>query len=422
MNTLKKVGGLLFTALLVVGLCQTAEAQIWKKAAERAKEKIKQKTEEKTSEAVDSAVDSAADKAEDAVKDAVKDKATDAARDAAANNSGQSGSSGDMSGLTNALGAMAGASGSGGSVEPIDHRELKVLLPESLPGRSRVNARGEKGGFMGIKTSMAEGEYGSEGSDGNITITITDMGTMKGLAKFGYAWLAAEIDNESDNGYERTTRFKDFPAYEKYDRDGDYQHGEMQVVVGERFIVSASGDGVSMNDIKGALNQVDIAKLDGMKMVGQGEAFEPVDQAGLKALLPESLPGMSRSNASAQKASALGIKTSSAEGDYTDGANGSVKVAITDMGNLSGITMLGYAWLAAEIDNENDRGYERTAKYKGHPAYEKFDKDGDYQHSEIQVVVSQRFVVSVEGNGVSMDKVKAAIDRVDLDQLAAMKE
>lgn len=157
--------------------------------------------------------------------------------------------------------------GDGEAVEPVDFRVLKDMLPEDLPGMERTNAKGEKTGMMGIKISQAEGEYRGE-DNSRIEITILDMGTMKSAAMFGYAWLMAEIDRESDTGYERTTKYKGYPAYEKMERRGETERFESQVVVGERFIVSINANNASEDQIEAAREGIDYDDLEDRKNEG----------------------------------------------------------------------------------------------------------------------------------------------------------
>ena len=167
-----------------------------------------------------------------------------------------------------AMGAMGAAMGStdGKKVETVDFRQLKDLLPESLPGMTRTDATGEKTGAMGMQISTAEGRYKSNGP-GSMSVTMTDIGSMSGLAGMAnYAWSATEYDRESGTGYEKTTTFNGHKAQEKYDRSGRF--GELSVMVGGRFVVKAEGRDVDMNAIKAALGKVDLAKLDGMKNSG----------------------------------------------------------------------------------------------------------------------------------------------------------
>jgi hypothetical protein len=49
---------------------------------------------------------------------------------------------------------------------------------------------------------------------------------------------------------------------ERYDRDT--KHGEYSVLVGDRFVVEASGDGVAIDDLKAAVNAVGVSRLEGL--------------------------------------------------------------------------------------------------------------------------------------------------------------
>jgi hypothetical protein len=40
----------------------------------------------------------------------------------------------------------------------------------------------------------------------------------------------------------------------------------------------------------------------------------------------------------------------------------------------------------------------------------------------MQAVVGKRFVIEIEGRGIEMDALRAAMDRIDLDKLDSMKD
>jgi len=154
-----------------------------------------------------------------------------------------------------------------GKVEPVNFRTLKELLPGSVAGIDRTEASGEKSGAMGIKLSKAEGKYRED--DKRVEITITDMGSMSagGMGgMFAAGWLMAEIDRESDSEYEKTTTFDGHKAYEKY--NSDRNRGEISVMVEGRFLVQVEGNNVSMDDLKDALNEIDLDELESMKDEG----------------------------------------------------------------------------------------------------------------------------------------------------------
>jgi hypothetical protein len=163
--------------------------------------------------------------------------------------------------------AVSGAANGNKKVETVDYKELKALLPESLPGMKRTDATGEKSSAMGMQISNTEGRYSAENGGGSMTIKITDIGSMTGLAGMtAYAWAGVNIDRESDNEYEKTSTIGGYKSHEKYNKSS--KSGEVSVLVGDRFVVDVNGDNVDMNAIKGALGKVDLGKLNSMK--GEG--------------------------------------------------------------------------------------------------------------------------------------------------------
>lgn len=143
-------------------------------------------------------------------------------------------------------------------VDPIDFRKLKELLPGKAGGLERTEATGEKSGAMGFSISQAEGKY-REG-DSNIEVQILDTGGVGGMALMGLAaWTMAEVDKETATGYEKTTRINGKKAFEKYDNEG--KDGELNVIVGNRFIVNVKGRNVSMDQLKDTLDDLDLDKL-----------------------------------------------------------------------------------------------------------------------------------------------------------------
>jgi hypothetical protein len=170
-------------------------------------------------------------------------------------------------GMGDAMKAMGEAfsAAAGKKVEPVDFRELKALLPEALPGMKRTKFEGEKAAAMGINVSKAEGRYEKEDSD--IHITVTDMGTMSGLAAIAtYGWAMAEIDRETETGYERSSTYQGHKSLEKYDKEN--KDGETTVLVAERFVVEVRGNDLPVEAIKAALGSIDLGKLAAMKAKG----------------------------------------------------------------------------------------------------------------------------------------------------------
>lgn len=151
----------------------------------------------------------------------------------------------------------------GQKYEVVDFRELKELLPESIGNLNRTNAEGEKSGAMGFTVSRAQGNYNNEDYSESIDIEIVDLAGASGFAGLAaWGWAMADIDKETETGYEKTTTYKGHKAYEKYNTQDMY--GSFEVLVSGRYMVSVNGSSMQMDDIKAALDEMDISKLESM--------------------------------------------------------------------------------------------------------------------------------------------------------------
>lgn len=154
--------------------------------------------------------------------------------------------------------------------------------------------------------------------------------------------------------------------------------------------------------------------------MNQGKNIESVPGATLKALLPAELPGMKRTNATSERTQSMGIDMSNAEGEYSasDGSDANVRIKLTDTGNMSGSMRLGMsAWMTGQYSRETDTGYEKTTTISGYRGMEKYDTQN--KEGSLQIMVADRFIVDVEGYGVTMETLKQAVDKIDLKKLAA---
>jgi len=154
----------------------------------------------------------------------------------------------------------------------------------------------------------------------------------------------------------------------------------------------------------------------------EGKKVNPVDFRELKALLPEAIASLKRTNIEGEKVAAMGMNISTANADYSDDQNNqSIDLKITDMGNIAGLSGLAaYGWYMVDIDKENETGYEKTTTFKGNKAYEKYNNQDKY--GELSILVAKRFVVEANGNNVSMNEIKAAAEMIDFGKLESWKD
>lgn len=141
-----------------------------------------------------------------------------------------------------------------GNGEVVEIAVLKDALPEKLMGMKRTSHNGQRTGFAGIKISNAEARY--EDGDQKMSITITDTGGLGMAFSSLAAWSELEVDNESDDGYERTTNIDGHKAFEKYNRKT--KQGELSVISEDRFIYSIKTSNLSEQDMRGVVSKIKI--------------------------------------------------------------------------------------------------------------------------------------------------------------------
>jgi Yip1 domain len=172
--------------------------------------------------------------------------------------------SGDQSAQVAAAMEVAGTLFGGGKrAEPIGIEELKPLLPETLAGLAKKSSRSEKTGIAGFMISKADATYGE--GDKTLSLDITDTGGAGGLMALA-SWVNVQGEKEDDFSREKTGKVDGRFVQEKMSKKGGTH--EYSVLVGERFMVSVKGRGVSFDEVKGAAKSIDLAKLESMKNVG----------------------------------------------------------------------------------------------------------------------------------------------------------
>jgi hypothetical protein len=153
--------------------------------------------------------------------------------------------------------------------------------------------------------------------------------------------------------------------------------------------------------------------------LGGGGKVESLPPDRIKPFLPDTLNGLPRTQAAAERNAALGMQISKATATYSDGANHRLELVITDTGSLKGLMGFAAGWGGVEQESENDQGYEKTYKNNGQIMHEKWNKQS--QSGEFGVVVADRFSVDVSGNASSIDDLKTAAASVNVSGLAALK-
>ena len=146
-----------------------------------------------------------------------------------------------------------------GDVQVVPAARLQALLPASVAGLARTSQESSQGGVGGMTGSRASAEYSND--TGRITLSITDMGAMGGLAGMAGA-MNLESSSESNGAYERVGKVDGRFTTESYDRND--RSGEYGVLVANRIMIEAEGQGVSIEALKAAVGAVGFGRVEAL--------------------------------------------------------------------------------------------------------------------------------------------------------------
>ncbi len=163
-----------------------------------------------------------------------------------------------------ALDAFGTLLGGGKHVDPLDIEALKPFVPETFAGLAKKTSNAEKNGIANLMVSKAEATYGDDAGK-RVSLTISDTGGASGLVGLA-SWVGVQEDKENEYAIERTRKVDGRLVHERIAKKG--RDNEFGLVLGDRFVVSASGRGVTIDQLKTAVASIDLGKLEGLKNVG----------------------------------------------------------------------------------------------------------------------------------------------------------
>jgi hypothetical protein len=158
--------------------------------------------------------------------------------------------------------ASKGMTGTGetAQVEPVSFRDLQALFP-TVEGWEMAKPTGEK---MTSPFAFSKAEVDYQKGESNLSVEITDSGFNQMLFAPFMMFMAQGYEKETSDGYEKSTKVGDYPAWERW-RSED-KDGELNVVVNKRFLVRVEGDGIDdMSVLHDVAKKMDLGKLAGMK-------------------------------------------------------------------------------------------------------------------------------------------------------------
>jgi hypothetical protein len=164
--------------------------------------------------------------------------------------------------MAKGLEAMAGgaAAANAQSVDPVSFRDMQALFPE-FEGWEKGKPTGER---MSSPFKYSEAEVRYTKGDSRIELKMIDSGFNQLLLTPYAMFLTAGYEKETSDGYEKSTKVNGQPGWEKWDSSG--KDGELNALVGKRFLVQLDGRGIEDTKLLHELaGKIDMAKLSTLK-------------------------------------------------------------------------------------------------------------------------------------------------------------
>jgi Yip1 domain len=153
--------------------------------------------------------------------------------------------------------------------------------------------------------------------------------------------------------------------------------------------------------------------------IGSGGKVESLAPDQIKIFLPDELDGLRRTHEAAERNGAMGMQISKATATYSNGANRTLNLEITDAGSLKGLVGFASGWAGVERESETDSGFEKTYKSGGQLVHEQWNKQT--QSGEYTTFIAERFSVKVYGQASDIDDLKRAAATINTSGLAVLK-
>lgn len=145
-------------------------------------------------------------------------------------------------------------------VDPVSFRDLQSVFPDQFAGWERDNPTGER---MTQPVSFSEASVNFRKGDASLSLKITDTGFSQMLLAPYAMFLTVGYERESGDSYEKSTKVGEFPAWTRWNKSE--KSGELNVVVGNRFLVQIEGNDIGdekpLSQLAAATNLKKLADL-----------------------------------------------------------------------------------------------------------------------------------------------------------------
>ena len=139
------------------------------------------------------------------------------------------------------------------------------------------------------------------------------------------------------------------------------------------------------------------------------KSIQPLTNDELKTVLPETLLGLKRKELSVGDNAMMNLAT--AEAKYADEENKRIKVDIIDGAGETGSAMVSIMMMGLNVNKEKttEFGFEKSTEINGAKSIVSETKNGEGVTSEIQTVLKNRYLVTLNSDGFSYEELKMAL-------------
>lgn len=179
-------------------------------------------------------------------------------------------------------------------------------------------------------------------------------------------------------------------------------------------------DSTSISDVfNGAKNLNTLSNsMEGIqKNAERLKKLTPISNDELKAVMPETMMGLKRTSLSVGDNSML--QFSSAEAEYSDGAEKKIEIKVMDGAGETGSAMISMMQMGFSTNSEKttENSFEKMGEFNGVKASIKERKSENRTDSEIQYLLKDRYLISIEGDGYTTEELKAVMATINSSSL-----
>ncbi|GGX04101.1 hypothetical protein [Aquimarina muelleri] len=172
-------------------------------------------------------------------------------------------------------------------------------------------------------------------------------------------------------------------------------------------------EGVS--DLRKVADEAEKIEEDNEKLMNT----KPISNEEIKAFLPEQILEYPRKKFSIGNQFMSEIRMGEAEYESENGQK--ILLSIIDGAGEAGSSMIMLARLGftQDFEEQNERGYKKSTTINGYKATEEIEKDAynDGENSKIELLIANRFLVSMEGDQVSLNELKKGFSQLNSKKL-----